>query len=63
LNEGRNEMAFYRVCPDCGANLDPGEKCDCGRERAHIEKEKQRRSDEILKRIVVEHNGQLRFTA
>jgi predicted nucleic acid-binding Zn ribbon protein len=56
-------MAFYRVCPDCGANLDPGEKCDCGRERAHIEKEKQRRSDEILKRIVVEHNGQLRFTA
>ena len=19
----------YRVCPDCGAHLDPGEKCDC----------------------------------
>ena len=19
----------YTVCPDCGANLDPGEKCDC----------------------------------
>ena len=19
----------YRVCPDCGANLDPGEICDC----------------------------------
>lgn len=22
-------MAFYRKCPDCGANLDPGERCDC----------------------------------
>lgn len=22
-------MARYRTCPDCGANLDPGERCDC----------------------------------
>lgn len=22
-------MAFYNVCPYCGANLDPGERCDC----------------------------------
>jgi hypothetical protein len=22
-------MAYYRVCPDCGCNLDPGETCDC----------------------------------
>ena len=22
-------MAYYVTCPDCGANLDPGEKCDC----------------------------------
>lgn len=22
-------MAYYRVCPDCGSNLDPGEICDC----------------------------------
>jgi hypothetical protein len=21
--------AYYRTCPDCGANLDPGERCDC----------------------------------
>lgn len=23
-------MSLYRPCPHCGANLDPGEKCDCG---------------------------------
>lgn len=22
-------MAYYYVCPKCGNNLDPGEKCDC----------------------------------
>ena len=20
---------YYRKCPDCGANLDPDERCDC----------------------------------
>lgn len=30
-------MAYYNICPDCGAHLDPGERCDCKhdkRERA-----------------------------
>ena len=22
-------MTYYNVCPYCGNNLDPGEKCDC----------------------------------
>lgn len=22
-------MAFYSICNKCGANLDPGEHCDC----------------------------------
>ena len=22
-------MPYYRVCPFCGCNIDPGEKCDC----------------------------------
>ena len=22
-------MPYYRVCPFCGSNLDPGEVCDC----------------------------------
>jgi len=21
--------AYFKTCPDCGANLDPGESCDC----------------------------------
>lgn len=27
-------MAMYNTCPVCGANLDPGEKCDCEKEKA-----------------------------
>lgn len=22
-------MSFFKVCPHCGAHLDPGESCDC----------------------------------
>ena len=29
-------MSYYRTCPYCGANLDPGETCDC-----QIEKKEQ----------------------
>ena len=28
-------MGYYKICPDCGAYLDPGESCDC-REEEHI---------------------------
>ena len=24
-----DDMSYYRVCPFCGANLDPGETCEC----------------------------------
>ena len=34
-------MAYYNVCPDCGSNLDPGERCDCQNIRAK-EQEKNR---------------------
>lgn len=27
-------MAQYVTCPNCGANLDPGERCDCQKEKA-----------------------------
>lgn len=28
----------YRTCPHCGANLDPGEPCDC--QKDHSQKDK-----------------------
>ncbi|KAI4450598.1 hypothetical protein C823_005135 [Eubacterium plexicaudatum ASF492] len=37
-------MAFYNVCPKCGANLDPNERCDC---EETAEKEKKAR-DQLL---------------
>ena len=28
-------MSYFKTCPHCGANLDPGEVCDCrDKERA-----------------------------
>lgn len=26
-------MAYYRTCPNCGDNLDPGEQCNCQNKR------------------------------
>lgn len=26
-------MAYFRECPLCGAHLDPGESCDCAKEK------------------------------
>ena len=28
-------MAYYRTCPTCGCNLDPGERCDDCREKTN----------------------------
>ena len=27
--EGRMKKHYFHTCPKCGANLDPGERCDC----------------------------------
>lgn len=27
--KGSISMSYYNKCPNCGAALDPGEKCDC----------------------------------
>lgn len=26
-------MSYYRECPICGSNLDPGEQCTCAEDR------------------------------
>lgn len=33
-------MAYYNTCPNCGSNLDPGEKCDCEDEKAREQEKK-----------------------
>lgn len=49
-------MAYYSTCPHCGANLDPGEPCDC--------QEEGKKCAEFYKRITREarETGQLSFT-
>lgn len=34
-------MAYYTPCPLCGANLDPGEKCDCEQNKSPVREEAQ----------------------
>lgn len=39
-------MAFYRICPDCGAYLDPGEQCSCHEEHLIEMERKEKASKE-----------------
>lgn len=43
-------MAYYKTCPKCGCNLDPGEACDC-------ECQKEIRAREIAKGIKKEETS------
>lgn len=44
-------MRLYKTCDNCGANLDPGERCDCEREyRALVPKI--RRQSKVEKKII-----------
>lgn len=38
---------MYRICPSCGAALDPGERCDC---REETENEQARNMREIAQK-------------
>lgn len=54
-------MAYYNVCPECGAFLDPGERCDCQSNKALEEAEKKKREREFQKLFIESKNGQLRL--
>lgn len=45
-------MAYYNVCSNCGCNLDPGEKCDC-------EREKIKQEEKYQKLFKVDRRGQM----
>ena len=46
---------YYRTCPECGSNLDPGEQCDCNEEK-EFRKEESKRVSRMLK---IEESGQM----
>lgn len=48
-------MAYYDICPVCGAHLDPGEPCDC---QDRIEEEPKR---PMIPMEIERHTGQLRM--
>lgn len=48
-------MAYYNVCPDCGAYLDPGEPCDC---KDRVEEKPMRN---VLHMEVERRTGQLKM--
>ena len=53
-------MAYYNVCPNCGSNLDPDEKCDCESIEAKKLEEKKKYFRQLFK--VDEKSGQLVFS-
>lgn len=45
-------MAFYRICPDCGAYLDPGEQCSCHEEHL-IEMERKEKATACIRHPMI----------
>ena len=58
-------MSYYRTCPDCGAHLDAGERCDCqdkeeavpGATNTQDGKAEKVLTDHISASIVTKNNG------
>ena len=60
--KGVDTMAFYRICPDCGAYLDPGEQCSCHEEHL-IEMERKEKATAFVEKMVKEErNGPVSYT-
>ena len=54
-------MAFFRICPDCGAHLDPGESCDCREIKAKELEQKADRERKYQKKVKMDKDGQYRL--
>lgn len=42
---------YYKICSNCGANLDPGERCDC-------EEERRKQTERIMSMMKINKDGQ-----
>ena len=49
-------MSYYWTCPNCGNNLDPGEKCDCFEQEAVNRKIHKRNKQNATNYYMEEHN-------
>ena len=47
-------MAYYETCDICGANLDPGERCDCQEKR-------ERETQNLQSMFRMGRNGQMQL--
>lgn len=54
-------MSYYRVCPYCGATLDPEEKCECRSEEVEKQMRITEQQEEFLSKVKKEKSGQLRL--
>ena len=51
-------MGYFNPCPLCGANLDPGEKCDC---QDAVEKPKPKKKEQYHMRFAEMVAFQMQF--
>ena len=42
-------MSYYKICEVCGASLDPGEKCDCSKEKQIAQDQAETKGEERCK--------------
>ena len=54
-------MAYYNICPECGAYLDPGEVCDCRRQKEKEAQVREQISRNVQKYFMTEKNGQMKL--
>lgn len=43
---------YYHTCPLCGANLDPGERCDCSKKISQKSEKAENRKNQINKKRI-----------
>ena len=53
----RKELDMYRICPVCGAMLDPCERCDCEKEEAASRGANTESGEQIEHNAILASNG------